>query len=136
MFLAYAATEEYSQFRQGIAPPRDEGGPWFVNVREQTRRGKRIERVRLVDEPPTNGQRYLLATTPDNVAAGEDALPGVRDQWRHWCSRGGASACRMPGPRPAGAPLLPVNSRPGQISWRSHRPGRVNPHRIHQRRSP
>ncbi|MET9554822.1 DUF6879 family protein [Streptomyces sp. NPDC006645] len=52
-------------------PPRD-NGPWFVNVREQTATGKRIERVRLVDEPPTDGQRYLLATTPDNLAAGED----------------------------------------------------------------
>ncbi|MFD8970559.1 DUF6879 family protein [Streptomyces sp. NPDC059568] len=72
---AYAAdesTEEYRQFLAGVDPPRDTGGPWFVNAREQTAAGKRIERVRLVDEPATDGQRYLLATTPDNLAAGED----------------------------------------------------------------
>ncbi|MGH3310952.1 MAG: DUF6879 family protein [Streptomyces sp.] len=47
-------------------------GPWFVNAREQTSRGKRLERVRLVDDPLTDNQRYLLATTPDNLAAGEE----------------------------------------------------------------
>lgn len=71
------ATEEYQLFLQGIAPPKDTG-PWFANVVEQTRAGKRIERVRLVDNPPTDNQRYLLATTPDNLAAGED----IRYMWR------------------------------------------------------
>ncbi|MEV6790915.1 DUF6879 family protein [Streptomyces sp. NPDC051320] len=71
-YAADQGTEEYRQFLQGVAPPRDEDGPWFVNAREQTGCGKRIERVRLVDEPATDGQRYLLATTPDNLAAGED----------------------------------------------------------------
>jgi hypothetical protein len=71
-YAADEATEEYQQFLKGIDPPRDEGGPWFVNARAQTAAGKRIERVRLVDEPPSDGQRYLLATTPDNLAAGED----------------------------------------------------------------
>ncbi|MBT2367013.1 hypothetical protein J7E88_17275 [Streptomyces sp. ISL-10] len=71
-YAADQATEEYQDFVRGVAPLRDEGGPWFVNAREQTARGKRIERVRLVDEPPSTGQRYLLATTPDNLAAGED----------------------------------------------------------------
>ncbi|MFD9796883.1 DUF6879 family protein [Streptomyces sp. NPDC059070] len=71
---AYAAdqgTEEYRRFLAGVAPPRDDG-PWFVNARRQTASGKRMERVRLVDEPATHNQRYLLATTPDNLAAGED----------------------------------------------------------------
>ncbi|MFJ3904657.1 DUF6879 family protein [Streptomyces sp. NPDC090025] len=71
-YTADQATEEYRQFLQGVMPPRDEGGPWFVNARAQTAAGKRIERVRLVDEPPSDGQRYLLATTRDNLAAGED----------------------------------------------------------------
>lgn len=73
--LAYAAdegTEEYRQFLAGVTPPPDEEGPWFVNAREQVAAGKRIERVRLIDEPPSDGQRYLLATTPDNLGAGED----------------------------------------------------------------
>ncbi|WP_046503138.1 DUF6879 family protein [Streptomyces odonnellii] len=70
-YAADEATEEYQQFLRGIAPPRDEG-PWFSTMRELTARGLRIERVRLVDQPPSDGQRYLLATTPDNLAAGED----------------------------------------------------------------
>ncbi|WP_406159229.1 hypothetical protein OG298_18480 [Streptomyces sp. NBC_01005] len=45
---------------------------WLENVAGQTAAGKRIERVRLVDEPPTEGQRFLLASAPGNVRAGED----------------------------------------------------------------
>ncbi|MGW3669386.1 DUF6879 family protein [Streptomyces sp. NPDC005141] len=45
---------------------------WRKNVREQTSRGKRFERVRVVDDPPTEGQRFLLAGGLTNVAAGED----------------------------------------------------------------
>lgn len=71
-YAADQGTEEYQQFLQGVAPPRDDGGPWFTNARAQTADGRRIERVRLVDEPPTDNQRYLLATTPSNLAAGED----------------------------------------------------------------
>jgi hypothetical protein len=48
------------------------GSPWHVNVRAQRGQGKRFERVRLVDDPPTEGQRFLLATGLGNVAAGED----------------------------------------------------------------
>ncbi|MFF2187269.1 DUF6879 family protein [Streptomyces sp. NPDC058155] len=71
-YAADECTEDYRQFLAGVAPPRDTDGPWFVNAREQTGQGKRIERVRLVDVPPSDGQRYLMATTPDNLAAGED----------------------------------------------------------------
>lgn len=84
---AYAAdegTEEYRQFLAGANPPHDTDGPWFVNVRAQTVAGKRIERVRLVDDPATDGQRYLLATTLDNLAAGEDIRLMLRsDAVRH-----------------------------------------------------
>ncbi|MGW0821850.1 DUF6879 family protein [Streptomyces sp. NPDC002845] len=45
---------------------------WRENVAEQTAMGKRFERVRIVDEPPTQGQEFLLASAPSNVAAGED----------------------------------------------------------------
>jgi hypothetical protein len=71
-YAADQSTEEYRQFLRGVPPARDDGSPWFANARTQTAAGKRIERVRLVDEPPTDNQRYLLATTPDNLAAGED----------------------------------------------------------------
>ncbi|MFC5149388.1 DUF6879 family protein [Streptomyces aureoversilis] len=46
--------------------------PWHANVRKQTGLGKRFERVRLVDDPPTEGQRFLLASGLGNVEAGED----------------------------------------------------------------
>ncbi|MCX4550502.1 hypothetical protein OG204_14220 [Streptomyces sp. NBC_01387] len=71
-YAADQGTEEYREFLRGVAPPHDTTSPWFVNAREQTARGKRIERVRLIDEPPSDNQQYLLATTPDNLAAGED----------------------------------------------------------------
>ncbi len=41
-------------------------------MRAQTAKGKRFERVRLVDQPPTDGQRFLAASGPANVQAGED----------------------------------------------------------------
>ncbi|BCL24218.1 DUF6879 family protein [Streptomyces tuirus] len=45
---------------------------WRQNVRAQVGQGKRFERVRLVDEPLTQGQQFLLARAPSNVEAGED----------------------------------------------------------------
>lgn len=45
---------------------------WRSNVERQTATGKRFERVRLVDNPLTEGQQFLLARAPSNVAAGED----------------------------------------------------------------
>ncbi|MFK0137830.1 DUF6879 family protein [Streptomyces murinus] len=53
---------------------------WLENVAEQTAAGKRFERVRLVDEPATEGQRFLLACAPANVAAGEDIRNLTRAQ--------------------------------------------------------
>ncbi|MGM0347589.1 DUF6879 family protein [Streptomyces sp. Adlamb9] len=53
---------------------------WLKNVAEQTAAGKRFERVRLVDEPATEGQRFLLACAPANVAAGEDIRNLTRAQ--------------------------------------------------------
>lgn len=50
----------------------DEHSGWLDNVAEQTAAGKRFERVRLVDEPATEGQQFLLASAPGNVRAGED----------------------------------------------------------------
>ncbi|GAA2945867.1 DUF6879 family protein [Streptomyces flavovirens] len=51
------------------AEPFDE---WRLNVQAATAEGRRFERVRLVDDPPTEGQQFLLATAPSNVTAGED----------------------------------------------------------------
>jgi hypothetical protein len=56
--------------------PEDQ--PWHASIRKQTDEGKRFERVRLVDDPPTDGQRFLLTSGLGNVAAGED----IRNMWR------------------------------------------------------
>jgi hypothetical protein len=45
---------------------------WRENVHRQVSAGKRFERVRLVDEPISEGQAFLLASGLGNVAAGED----------------------------------------------------------------
>lgn len=49
-------------------------------MRAQTEAGKRFERVRLVDAPPTQGQRFLLATGMGNVEAGEDIRNMTRSE--------------------------------------------------------
>ncbi|MEV6212133.1 DUF6879 family protein [Kitasatospora sp. NPDC051914] len=65
-------TERYERFRRGEPLPFEADNPWHANVRRQTAAGKRFERVRLVDDPPTLGQRFLLASGLGNVEAGED----------------------------------------------------------------
>ncbi|WP_327671804.1 MULTISPECIES: DUF6879 family protein [unclassified Streptomyces] len=50
----------------------DPANAWRENVEAQTAQGKRFERVRLVDEPATEGQQFLAASAPSNIAAGED----------------------------------------------------------------
>lgn len=52
--------------------------PFFAAIREQTQQGKRVERVRIVDDPPTIGQRYLLCSAARNKSVGED----IRNLWR------------------------------------------------------
>ncbi|MFF4576120.1 DUF6879 family protein [Streptomyces sp. NPDC001410] len=63
---------KWARWQAGEDIAQDPANTWRVNVTEQTAAGKRFERVRLVDAPPTDGQRFLLASAPGNVAAGED----------------------------------------------------------------
>lgn len=65
-------SERWARFLSGENIADDADNDWRANVREQTGQGKRFERVRLVDDPPTQGQRFLLASGLGNVAAGED----------------------------------------------------------------
>jgi hypothetical protein len=53
---------------------------WLDQVRGATAAGKRYERVRVVQEPPTAYQRFALATCRRSVAAGEDIRYLNRDQ--------------------------------------------------------
>jgi hypothetical protein len=62
----------WARFQRGETFDYNPAHPWHANVREQTEAGKRYGRVRLVDDPPTEGQRFLLASGLGNVAAGED----------------------------------------------------------------
>ena len=71
----YASDEEtdtYRQFTAGEPVTWDLEDPWCVGRREQSALGKRFERVRILDEPPTPGQRYLLDNARRNTAVGED----------------------------------------------------------------
>ncbi|WP_019074461.1 DUF6879 family protein [Streptomyces hokutonensis] len=66
-------TDTYAQFTRG--EPVDWSGKdaeWCVERRAQTALGKRFERVRIVDSPPTPGQLYLLDNARRNSAVGED----------------------------------------------------------------
>lgn len=63
---------KWQRFLAGEDIGHDPDNDWRRNVRAQHAAGKRFERVRLVDEPPTPGQEFLLASAVSNVAAGED----------------------------------------------------------------
>jgi hypothetical protein len=63
---------KWARFLAGEDIVADPDNAWRDNVRAQTAQGKRFERVRLVDEPLTQGQAFLLASGLGNVAAGED----------------------------------------------------------------
>ncbi|MDT0410458.1 MULTISPECIES: DUF6879 family protein [Streptomyces] len=72
------SSSSWNRFSAGAEFGYDPNRPWHATVRAATRAGKRFARVRLVDSPPTEGQRFLLATGLGNVAAGED----IRNLWR------------------------------------------------------
>ncbi|MFJ4013922.1 DUF6879 family protein [Streptomyces sp. NPDC090026] len=59
-------------FLRGVDPEPEPEHPWNVNVRWKAEQGARFSRVRLIDDPPTDGQRFLMAAAAGNVAAGED----------------------------------------------------------------
>jgi len=62
----------WARWKAGGDVAHDPPDAWRTNVETQTAAGKRFERVRLIDDPPTDGQRFLLARAASNVAAGED----------------------------------------------------------------
>ncbi|MFE6050845.1 DUF6879 family protein [Kitasatospora sp. NPDC056446] len=71
-------SETYHRFVAGLDPEWDLDHPWCRSRREQSALGKRFERVRIMDNPPTMGQRYLLNNAERNNAVGED----TRYLWR------------------------------------------------------
>lgn len=65
-------SEKWQRWQAGEDIAAEPTNAWRKNVAEQVAAGKRFERVRIVDEPATDGQRFLMASAPSNVAAGED----------------------------------------------------------------
>ncbi|MGO4747289.1 DUF6879 family protein [Streptomyces sp. 2MCAF27] len=64
--------EPYRRFLAGDDPGLDWFEPWLALMREESGKGKRVERVRIIDEPPSDYLRFELWGTPHNLAAGED----------------------------------------------------------------
>lgn len=83
---AYAEPEEdalYAAFLRGQpydAMAVDELRDWCANVARHVRDGKRIERVRVQDDPPTDYQRFERDLDQWNVPAGEAMRYMTRQQ--------------------------------------------------------
>ncbi|MFF7553555.1 DUF6879 family protein [Streptomyces olivaceus] len=65
--------EGYAVFQDTGVAPMDLDSDWCRNITAQTTAGKQVGRVRVVDQPPTEGQRFLLSYARCNAATGEDA---------------------------------------------------------------
>jgi hypothetical protein len=96
---AYALGYEQADLNRFLAgvpvppPDLDWWQPWLERVARFTAEEKRVARVRILEEPPTDYQRWLLWATPWHAAAGEDirylprsqaeriGLPLVNDWW-------------------------------------------------------
>ncbi|AXK37606.1 hypothetical protein DVA86_24155 [Streptomyces armeniacus] len=72
---AYGVASEDVPFQRYLAG-EDPGiqwlQPWLDLMSEQTGRGKRVSRVRVVDSPPSDYLRWEIVNTPHNLRAGED----------------------------------------------------------------
>lgn len=77
----------WARWKAGEDVGHDPSSAWREKIQRRTTAGKRIERIRLVEDPPTEGQLFLLAPAPSNETAGED----MRNMW---C----ADANRLGGP--------------------------------------
>lgn len=65
-------TDTYRQFAETGSVDWDLEDPYCAMIRAQTEQGKRVERVRIADDPPTPGQLYLLDNAKQNTVIGED----------------------------------------------------------------
>ncbi|GAA5053929.1 DUF6879 family protein [Nocardia callitridis] len=70
--------ERLQKFLNGEFPP-DPNTPWQALMREITGRGVVVSRVRVVTEPHSDYQRWLLSVTVHNINAGEDIRYVPRD---------------------------------------------------------
>ncbi|MFC8267828.1 DUF6879 family protein [Streptomyces cinereoruber] len=75
-------SESWAEWKAGADITAEPPNAWRENVAAARAEGRRFERVRLVDEPLTEGQEFLLLTGLGNVASGEDIrnLPRAQAQ--------------------------------------------------------
>ncbi|WP_214109983.1 DUF6879 family protein [Acrocarpospora catenulata] len=69
----------FQRFLTGADPGSEWLRPWLDLMSEQTATGKRVERVRVVDDPPSDFLRFEIANTRLNLDAGEDIRYLLRD---------------------------------------------------------
>lgn len=63
--------------------PADFNSEWLDFLQQATSAGKRVERLRLLSEPPTKYERIELSAYPRSVAVGEVVHVVPRDQYAH-----------------------------------------------------
>jgi hypothetical protein len=87
----YGTATELPHLRKWLAGEPDDTDwlqPWFDTVRAGTRTGKRFRRARIVSEPLSEYQRWVLKDTHRYVDAGEDI---------RWVPRRLVSTVALPG---------------------------------------
>lgn len=63
---------EVERWRRGEPSDPNRKEPWLDFIRDLTGGGVPFERVRMLQEPPTEYQRWIIQQTAPNIAAGED----------------------------------------------------------------
>ncbi|MBD0707404.1 MULTISPECIES: DUF6879 family protein [unclassified Streptomyces] len=63
---------KWARWQAGEDISAEPSTPWREAVAAAVATGRRYERVRIVDSPMTDGQRFLLASSPSALASGED----------------------------------------------------------------
>lgn len=90
VYLVDYEREAYSDFLRGEPRPGDQYqwfADWLAQISSATSQGRIIRRVRVMDEPPTDYQRFEQWLLPYNLAAGETI---------HSITRGAAKAAGIP----------------------------------------
>jgi len=88
---AYGTEAELPHLRKWLAGEPDDTGwlePWFALVRAGTAAGKVFRRARIVSEPVSDYQKWVLQDSHRYVEAGEDI---------RWVPRSRVSAVALPG---------------------------------------
>lgn len=76
-------TDTYAQFADTGNVTWDMDSWYCRTIRAQVADGKSVTRVRIVDDSPTQGQRYLMANAVRNTELGE----GIHNLWREDAAR-------------------------------------------------